>query len=59
LLTRRTSCGALKGANTTPDKIISQRKHFRQSPSCGPSPSGISTWWAHSDKRLGASPTFS
>jgi ribonuclease HI len=34
-------------------------QHCRQSSSHGPSPSGTSTWWAHSYKCPGASPTFS
>jgi transposase InsO family protein len=37
-------------------KVISRHKRCRQSPSCGPSQSGTSTWWAHSDKHPGASP---
>jgi hypothetical protein len=58
-LTRRTSCGVVKGSSSMLDKLTSQRKRSRQSPSRGPLPSGTSTWWGHSNKRLGASPTFS
>jgi ribonuclease HI len=58
-LTQRTLCDAAKDADSTPDKLISRHKHCRRSPSCGPSQSGTSTWWAHSDKHPGASPTSS
>jgi ribonuclease HI len=57
--TLRTSCSIVKGASFTLDKLISQRKCCKQSPLRGPSLSGTSTWWVHSDKRPGASPTFS
>jgi hypothetical protein len=57
--TQRTLCDAVKGANSTPGKLTSRRKHCRQSPSRGPSQSGTSTWWDLSDKRQGVSPTFS
>jgi ribonuclease HI len=57
--TRRTLCSAVKGANSTPGKLTPCRKHCRQSPSRGPSQSRTSTWWDLSDKRPGASPTFS
>jgi hypothetical protein len=36
-----------------------QRKRCRQYPSRGPSQSRTSTWWVHSYKHPGASPTFS
>jgi hypothetical protein len=49
----------VNGASSTLDKLISRRKRCRQSPSRDPSPSGTSTWWVHSNKRSGASPTFS
>jgi hypothetical protein len=55
--TRRTLCGAVRGANSTLGKFTSQRKRCRQSPSRGPSQSGTSTWWDLSDKNPGASPT--
>jgi ribonuclease HI len=58
-LIQRTLCGAAKDANSTPSKLISRCKRCRRSPSCGPLQSGTSTWWAHSDKHLGASPTSS
>jgi hypothetical protein len=41
--TRWTLCGDVKGASSTLDKLISRRKHYRQFPSRGPSPSGTST----------------
>jgi hypothetical protein len=58
-LTQRTLCGAVKGASSTLDKLTSRRKLYKPSPSRGLSLSGTSTWWGHSDKRPGASPTFS
>jgi hypothetical protein len=58
-LTQRTSCGAVRGASSTLDKLISRRRRYRPSPSRGLSLSCTSTWWGHSDKRLGAAPIFS
>jgi hypothetical protein len=43
-----------KGCSTL-DKLISQRRFFKPSPSHGLLPSGTSTWWRHSDKHLRAS----
>jgi hypothetical protein len=58
-LIQRISCGAVKDASSMLDKLISRRRRYRPSPSHGLSPSGTSTWRSHSDKRPGASPTFS
>jgi hypothetical protein len=58
-LTQRISCGTMKDASSTLDKLISWRRRCRPSPSRGLSLFGTSTWWGHSDKRSGASPTFS
>jgi hypothetical protein len=55
--TSRTSCGTVKCATSTLDKLTSRHRHYKPSPSRVLSPSGTSTWWGHSDKRPGASPT--
>jgi hypothetical protein len=54
----RTSCGAMKGASSTLDKLTSQHRRYRPSPSHGLSLFGTSIWWDLSDKRPGASPIF-
>jgi ribonuclease HI len=44
--TPTTSCGVVKGASSTLDKLTFRRRRFRLSPSHGLLPSGTSTWWA-------------